>query len=88
MYYVSSVALGKGSNLRVPLLYSSARSQLVHIKDAVLLNVLGLVDYHVCHVPNAYMGIIDGKANVQKIKLYPSFRAKLIKFKKNLYYLQ
>ena len=63
---------------------NTSKDILVRIQAAPLHNMLseqtvGLVDYHVHHAPNAYIGFIDGKAKVQKIKHYPGFRAKLIK---------
>ena len=65
-----------------PYLHGSLRSPLHNMLSE---QTLGLVDYHVWHAPNANIGFIHGKANVQKIKHYPGFRAKLMKF---LYYLQ
>ena len=55
------------------------RSQAAPVHNKLSEQILGLVDYHVRYAPNANIGFIDGKANVQKIKHYPGFRAKLIK---------
>ena len=42
------------------------RSQAAPLHNMLSEQTLGLVDYHVQHAPNANIGFIDGKANVQK----------------------
>ena len=55
------------------------RSQAAPLQNMLSEQTLGLVDYHVQHAPNANIGFIDGKANVQNIKHYPGFRTTMIK---------
>ena len=64
------------------------RSQAAPVHKMLSEQTLGLVEYHVRHAPNVNIGFIDGKVKCTKIKHYPGFRAKLMKFKKILYFLQ